>query len=322
VTLRVGIIGTGLIGRDHARRITQVLSGADVVAVTDLDHDAARRLAAELTNATVRATGHELIADDRVDAVLIASSAAAHEEHAIAAIESGKPVFCEKPLATTERAGRTIMAAEIATGRRLLQVGFMRRYDPAYRALKQTLDDGGIGQPLIFYSTHRTAAAPPTWSGDMAIIDAAVHDFDVSRWLLGEEFTSIQVFAGKQNTDRLRDPLVMMLETTSGVLVNIETSLNVGYGYDIRGEVVGESGAAALAAPGHGLPRGWQERFADAYDIELQEWINAVRAGDGATGPSTWDGYVAQVVSAAGIAALHNRERVAVELVDRHPIYE
>jgi myo-inositol 2-dehydrogenase/D-chiro-inositol 1-dehydrogenase len=322
VTLRVGIIGTGLIGRDHARRITQVLSGADVVAVTDLDHDAARRLAAELNNAAVRAAGHELIADDRVDAVLIASSAAAHEEHALAAIEAGKPVFCEKPLATTERAGRTIMAAEIAAGRRLLQVGFMRRYDPAYRALKQRLDDGGIGKPLIVYSTHRTAAAPPTWSGDMAIVDAAVHDFDISRWLLGEEFTSIQVFAGKQNSNSLRDPLVMVLETTSGVLVNIETSLNVGYGYDIRGEVVGESGATALAAPGHGLPRGWQERFADAYDIELQEWINSVRAGDGATGPSTWDGYVAQVVSDAGITALHSRERAAVELVERHPIYE
>jgi myo-inositol 2-dehydrogenase/D-chiro-inositol 1-dehydrogenase len=322
-----------MIGCEHGRRIAHVLSDADVVAVTDAYPDAAKQLAAELPNAAVRATGEELIADETVDAVVITSPASAHEEYAIAAIESGKPVFCEKPLASGERACRTIMAAEVATGRRLLQVGFMRRYDPAYRALKQTLDDGAIGRPLIYHSTHRTTAAPQTWSGDMAIIDAAVHDFDISRWLLGEEFTTIQVRAGKQNSHELRDPLVLILDTTSGVVVVVETSLNLGYGYDIRGEVVGEFGTAALADPGRalvrsarvrdlGTPRGWQERFADAYDIELQAWIDAVRAGEGATGPSAWDGYVAQVVSEAGITALHSGEPVAVELIEAPGIYE
>jgi myo-inositol 2-dehydrogenase/D-chiro-inositol 1-dehydrogenase len=167
----------------------------------------------------------------------------------------------------------------------------------------------------------------------MAIVDAAVHDFDISRWLLGEELTSIQVVAGKQNSHDLRDPLVMILETTSGVLVHVETSLNLGYGYDIRGEVVGQFGTAALSEPRRdlvrsagssriGVPRDWRERFADAYDVELQEWIDAARAGAGATGPSAWDGYVAQVVSEAGIAALHSGERVAVELIEKPGIYE
>ena len=319
--LRVGLIGAGLIGQDHARRITRVLAGATVVAVSDIDPDAARRLAAELPNAFVRATGHELVADERVDAVLIAAPAAAHEEYAVAAIEAGKPVFCEKPLAATEPAGRTIMAAEVAAGRRLLQVGFMRRYDPAYRELKQTVDGGAIGRPLIFHSLHRTVAAPPSWRGAMAIVDAAVHDFDISRWLLGVEFSRIRVFAGTPDRRRsdLHDPLVMVLETTSGPLVTVETSLNVGYGYDIRGEVVGESGTASLATVGR--PRDWRERFAAAYDIELQEWIDAVRAGEDATGPSTWDGYVAQVVSDAGIASLSGRETVAVRLVGKPAIY-
>jgi myo-inositol 2-dehydrogenase/D-chiro-inositol 1-dehydrogenase len=335
MTLRVGIIGTGLIGADHGRRITHALSGAEVVAVADIDLDAARQLAAELKIGTVQRTGHELIADDAVDAVLVASPAATHEAYAIAAIESGKPVFCEKPLATTERACRDIMAAEFATGRRLLQVGFMRRYDPAYQALKQALADGEIGTPLLYYSTHRTAAAPLGWSGDMAIVDAAVHDFDISRWLLGAEFTGVQVFAGRQNgrSPNLRDPLVMMLETTSGVLVNVETSLNIDYGYDIRGEAVGEFGTATLADFGRGLPRSgatgglampqdWRERFADAYDRELQVWINAAIAGEGATGPSAWDGYVAQVVSDAASTSLHARQHVAVELIERPAIYE
>jgi len=247
--------------------------------------------------------------------------AAAHEEYAVAAVVAGKPVFCEKPLASTELSCRAIMAAEVAAGRRLLQVGFMRRYDPAYRELKQTLDNGGIGRPLIFYSIHRTVAAPASWRGEMAIVDAAVHDFDVARWLLGAELRSIRVYAGRRNhrSPDLHDPLLMVLETTSGTVVNVETSLNVGYGYDIRGEVVGESGTASLAAPGR--PRDWRERFAAAYDIELQEWIDAVRAGQGASGPSTWDGYVAQVVSDAGITSLHARAPVPVNLVAKPAIY-
>lgn len=333
--VRVGIIGTGMIGRDHCRRITDVLAGAEVVGVTDVDLGAARHVAAALERATVHPTGHDLIGDENVQAVLIASPGSTHEEYAVAAIRAGKSVFCEKPLATTEQACRTIMDVEVAIGRRLLQVGFMRRYDPAYRALKKTIDDGVIGAPLIYYSSHRTAAAPQTWTGDMAIVDAAVHDFDISRWLFGEEFASIQVFAGRHNSrsGTVRDPLMMLLETSSGIVINIETSLNIGYGYDIRGEAVGERGTAALADSGRvnlrsagtaavAVPSGWRERFQDAYDVELQEWINAVRAGDGATGPSTWDGYVAQVVSEAGVKALHSGQRVAVELVERPAIYE
>ena len=140
----------------------------------------------------------------------------------------------------------------MARGERLVQVGFMRRYDASYRALKRAIDSGAVGAPLIYYSGHRNASVPEHYTKDMAIVDTAVHDFDVTRWLLGEELTSIRVLAAKPNSHGgdLQDPLLMILETASGVLVNVETSVNIRYGYDIRGEVVGEDGTAALAETG------------------------------------------------------------------------
>ncbi len=334
MTLKVGVIGTGMIGQDHVRRITQVLSGADIVAVSDANADVAREVAAGLKEATVHATGQQLIDDPNVDAVIVTSSGPTHEEYVVASIAAGKPVFCEKPLATTTEGCRNIMAAEVAHGSRLVQVGFMRRYDAAYRALKVTIDAGTVGAPLMYYSGHRNPSVPESYTKDMAIVDTAVHDFDVTRWLLGEEFAAIRVIAAKPNSHggELLDPLLMILETDSGVLVNVETSVNIRYGYDIRGEVVGETGTAALADRGlvvlrsshhvgGAVPADWRERFIDAYDVELQEWINAVVAGEGASGPSSWDGFAAQVVCDAGVDALHSGERVEIELGDKPALY-
>jgi len=334
MTLRVGVIGTGMIGQDHIRRITDVLSGADVVAVTDANADLAHEVASGLKTATVHQTGQDLIADANVDAVIVCSWGPTHEEYVLASIAAGKPVFCEKPLATTEEACRNIIEAEAAAGRRLVQVGFMRRYDSAYRALKKTIASGVIGAPLIYNSGHRNPSVPAHYTKDMAIVDTAVHDFDVMRWLLGEEFATIQVLAAKPNSlgGDLQDPLLMILKTRSGVLATVETSVNIRYGYDIRGEVVGESGTAALAdrgpvviraehTVGVAVPVDWRERFIEAYDTEFQEWINVLGTGEGPTGPSSWDGYVAQVVCDAGVRALYSGETVAIELIDKPAIY-
>jgi myo-inositol 2-dehydrogenase/D-chiro-inositol 1-dehydrogenase len=334
MTLRVGVIGTGMIGQDHIRRITQVLSGAEVVAVTDANDVVAKEVAAGLGTARVHASGQDLIADPDVDAVIVCSWGPTHEEYVLASIAAGKPVFCEKPLATTEAACRRIIDAEVAAGRRLVQVGFMRRYDAAYRALKEVIDSGEIGAPLMYYSGHRNPDVPSSYTKDMAIVDTAVHDFDVVRWLLGEELVGIRVLAPKPNRHggELLDPLLMILETTSGVLVNVETSVNIRYGYDIRGEVVGEDGTAALAdrnqvvirragAVSGRVPADWRERFIAAYDTEFQEWIDAVAAGSGASGPSSWDGLAAAVVCEAGVQALASGERVAVELGDKPALY-
>jgi len=120
MTLKVGVIGTGMIGQDHIRRLTQVVSGAEVVAITDANDVVAKEVAAGLPAATVHATGQDVIADTDVDAVIVCSWGPTHEEYVVAAIQAGKPVFCEKPLATTTDACRRIIEAEVGAGKRLV----------------------------------------------------------------------------------------------------------------------------------------------------------------------------------------------------------
>ena len=229
-----------------------------------------------------------------MDAVLVTSWGATHEEHVLAAIGAGKPVFCEKPLAPTSEACLRIVGAELAAGRRLVQVGFMRRFDAGYRALKAAVDDGQIGVPLLMHCAHRNPSAPPYgFTTDMIISDSAVHEMDLVRWLLREEVAATSVLKPRPSREGgadLQDPLILVLEMASGVLVDVEVFVNARYGYDIRGEVVGEAGTVALADTGvvrvttdgqrrgH-VPADWRERFGAAFDTELQEWLNAVAAG-------------------------------------------
>ena len=333
MTVRVGVVGVGMIGQDHIRRLTRVLSGVDVVAVSDVDTERARTVADGVRDAAVFPTGEELVAADRVDAVVVCSWGETHEQYVLAALAAGKPVFCEKPLATTPEACLHILAAEAALGRRLVQVGYMRRYDAAYRALREVVHSGDIGLPLLMHCTHRNPSVPGYYRKESAITDTAVHEIDLVRWLFGEEIAATQVLVPRRsrNGGELQDPLVLLLEMASGLLVDVEISVNIRYGYDIRGEVVGEDGTAALgeASPvrirragqaADRVPADWRERFAGAYDVELQEWVDAV-AGAGDLGPSSWDGYAAAVVSDAAVEALHSGERVAVELIDKPALY-
>ncbi|WP_129663994.1 Gfo/Idh/MocA family oxidoreductase [Phytoactinopolyspora endophytica] len=333
MAVRVGVIGVGVIGQDHVRRLTHVLSGSRVVAVTDADAARAHEVARRVPGATVRATGRDLIAADDVDAVLVASWGATHEEYVVACIEAGKPVFCEKPLAPSGDAAARIVDAEVAAGRRLVQVGFMRRYDPAYVELKGVVQEGSIGLPLLMHCAHRNASPPPYYEAHMAVTETAVHEFDMVRWLLEEEITAVTVLRPRpsRHGGDVQDPLLLLLETSNGVLVDLETSVNIRYGYDIRCEVVGEDGTAelgpvspvvvrrdgALTAP---VPPDWQGRFERAYDVELQHWVDSVTAGE-AIGPSTWDGYAAAVIADAGLRSLGSRDRVPVELRDKPDLY-
>ncbi|MCZ0997344.1 Gfo/Idh/MocA family oxidoreductase [Streptomyces mirabilis] len=319
MTVRVGVIGAGMIGQDHIRRLTEAVTGARVSAVTDIDHVRATEVAARVGAGSLP-TGAALIASPEVDAVLVTSWGPTHAEHVLNAVTAGKPVFCEKPLATTAEDCLRIVEAERAHGRRLVQVGFMRRFDVGYRQMKEVLASGSIGAPLIVHCAHRNPTVPESYTSVMAAQDTAVHEIDVLRWLLDDEIVSAQVITPRATGKRfahLKDPQIMLFETANGVRVDLEVFVNCQYGYDIQCETVGEEGLVRLPDPaavgvrtaGHhetAVPQDWKGRFADAFDTEFREWIAAVGTGSEPTGPSAWDGYAATVITDAAVGSLES----------------
>jgi myo-inositol 2-dehydrogenase/D-chiro-inositol 1-dehydrogenase len=327
------VIGAGMIGQDHIRRLTDVVTGAEVVAVTDLDAARAAEVAAPV-GARAVASGSDLIGQSDVDAVLVTSWGPTHAEHVLAAIAAGKPVFCEKPLATEADDCLRIVEAEMAYGRRLVQVGFMRRYDTGYRELKKVIDAGEIGTPLMVHCAHRNASVPESYHSGMAAQDTAVHEIDVLRWLLDDEIVSVQVLSPRRTGKRfehLQDPQIMLFETAEGVRIDLEVFVNCQYGYDIQCETVGEDGLVRLPEPARALvraggvsrsavPQDWRERFVSAFDVEFQEWVDAIAVGE-PTGPSAWDGYAATVISDVTVEALNSGRIIPVAMKDRPAFY-
>ena len=223
-------------------------------------------------------------------------------------------MLCEKPLATTAEACLRVIEAEVASGRRLVSLGFMRRFDPLYEELRAVL--GAAGAPLLVHCAHRNAQAPAIYTSEMLITSSCVHEIDISRWLLGEEIVAATVRAPRstrQAPDGLVDPQLILLETASGVLIDVEVFVNAKYGYDIRCEVVGEQGTVRLAEQ---VAPDFRSRFATAYRRELDCWVQGLTDG-----PSAWDGYAANAVADACLASLANGERVEVELVEQPALY-
>jgi myo-inositol 2-dehydrogenase / D-chiro-inositol 1-dehydrogenase len=333
MTLGIGVVGTGQMGRYHVERLAGSVLGAEVVAVSDVFVEGAKQVA-EQVGARAYSDGHELIADDQVQAVLIASPGPTHEELTLACLAADKPVLCEKPLAPTVDACLRVLEAETARPRRLIQVGFMRRYDDGFRALKAATDGGRVGRPLLLHCRHRNATVPPGFTSDMMITDSVVHDIDVTRWLLGQEIVATTVFKARPSSlapEGLQDPQMVLLETSDGVLVDVESFVTCRFGYDIRYELVGESGTVALgehpgvqvrAEGGHQgpIPADYRERFGGAYQSELQEWVAGVLRGE-VVGPSAWDGYATTAVAEAAVESQTKGGTVAVELVEQPALY-
>ena len=332
MTVRVGIIGVGIMGADHARTLATQVPGGQLQAVQDADAGRMTSVAAETGAARTIGDPLALIADASIDAVIIASPDKTHREFTLACIAAGKPVLCEKPLAPTARECLEIVAAESKRGRRLVQTGYMRRFDPAYVELKAKLRSGDLGAALIFHCVHRNVSAPAWFDSKMAIGNSAVHEFDIARWMLDSELTSVRAFKPKGGAHNSAGaPVFLVLEAASGQLVNIEVFNNATYGYDVRGEIVGEKGTASLRAPvriesnlsqanSTAYPLDWRPWFADAYRIQLQAWIKSIESGV-PVGASAWDGYAAAAVAEAGQLALEKKDQVAIRSEARPALY-
>jgi len=334
MTMRVGLIGAGNIGGSHARDLAGRVAGSSVSVVFDVDRDRASALAAEVGGRAVGAYQDVIEAAD-VDAVLIASPDDCHAEQALACLAVGKPTLCEKPLAPNEADARRVLDAEVAIGRRLIMMGFMRRFDPGYVELKATFGPDGIGDPLIIRNSHRNEVAPYGLDSALSITNAAIHEIDINRWLTDDEYAWVEVLTGRNGPltpEGQHDPLFLLLKTRLGTVVDVEMYVQSQLGYEVTCAVTGGTGAAEMADGayvnasralhrGHSLPQQWLGRFGEAYRLQLQAWITSLEQGTVPPGASTWDGYVGAVVATAAVASLRTGQRQAIELPPRPGLY-
>lgn len=330
--LKIGLVGTGAIGRTHIERINNKLSGAKVIACADKNADFCRSVA-EKYGLKAYETGEEMIAAPDVDAVIVTTLDPFHAEYVLAAIAAGKPVFCEKPLAPDAETCRKIVDAEIASGKHLVQVGFMRRYDAGYMQLKEAITSRKYGEPLLLHCAHRNPSVGDDYDTLMEVENSMIHEIDVLRWLLGEDYATAEVRYGKKCRrahDKLQDPQVMILTTKSGVRIDVEAFVTTGHCYQIKCEVVCEDGILNLpesptinvcagANVGHEIDSDWSTRFAEAYNTEFQQWINATKEGR-VDGPTAWDGYAGQVAAAAASKARDTQSIVPI-VYDEMPAF-
>ncbi|MFJ9243967.1 Gfo/Idh/MocA family oxidoreductase [Streptomyces sp. NPDC101776] len=327
-TLRIGVIGAGNMGADHAKTLHRHVSGAVVTMVADLDEGRATGVAGALPGARATGDPYAVIADPEVDAVVVASHDSTHADLSIAAVRAGKPVLCEKPLAPTVGACLRVVREEQRTGRPLISLGFMRRFDPAYVELREALTVGACGAPLLLHCVSRGVSSAPGATDESSITGSAIHEFDTVPWLLDSTVVEVSWHASRSASavTGLRDPHLMLLRTADGVLTTVEVFLNATYGYDVRCEVVGEHGTLALANPARliadsartrsqGYPADWRPRFADAYRLELQAWTDAVATGGPPPLATARDGLLAGAVAEAAITSMKNGGRtIAVQV--------
>ena len=335
--MKLGLIGAGGIGRMHTDIIMNKIPGAEIVAVNDISKENMKKVTDKYPTVKTFEDPHELIRSEFVDAVIVTTWDRTHEEFVVSCIKAGKRVFCEKPLSNTAQACINIMNAEIEAGRKYLTVGFMRRYDPGYVQVKEAITSGRIGQPLLLHEQHRNAH--PTGekhTTDMSANGALVHEFDITRWLTGDEYETAQLICPRstRNADPdLIDPQMVILRTKSGIHIDLEIYMNCIYGYDIHCEVVGEEGTASLPDPSAAVIREkgaytykidpvWINRFADAYVIEMRDWIKCLEE-DVLTGPTAWDGYAAAATAEACTKSrLAGGEVIRVEMIEKPDLYK
>jgi myo-inositol 2-dehydrogenase / D-chiro-inositol 1-dehydrogenase len=327
--LRIGLLGTGRIGRMHAELLAHRVAGAVLAGVFDVDISAAGAVARRL-GVPAAENADELIGSKDVDAVAICTSADTHVELIEAAADAGKAIFCEKPIAhDLSQVDRSLGAVERAGV--LFMVGFNRRFDPSHRSVHDAVASGAVGDVHILRITSRDPEPPPLTyvrvSGGI-FLDMTIHDFDMARYVTGSEVVEVTA-QGRVRVDPSFaeasdvDTAVVLLVHESGALTLIDNSRRAVYGYDQRVEAFGSDGLAASEnAPEHAgvlrtaagarqprLPYFFLERYAQSYVEEWRAFVAAVRDGSASPVPGA-DGRAALVAGLAAGRSLHEQRPV------------
>lgn len=341
--IKVGFIGCGNMGRDHIDRIANRMGNATITAVYDLYPEAAQKAIDDFgLTARICADADELIDADDVDVVVMASRNDAHLDPLLHCIRVGKPVFTEKPMTIDAADSWKVVEAEVAAGKKLVQVGFNRRYDTGYEQMKQIIDSGRIGELLCGDCRHFNASAATSYYGtDNVVNDTLIHECDILHYLFQDDYKAVEIKCARQNrlnpngAEKLREPQIAIIEFAHGAIVTVEANVNCQYGYDIQCRLVGESGTVNL--PDVATPEvrqagtiecaisdDWFARFLDAYDKEFRGFFNRIERDEEPSGQmaTAWDGYVANVAADAMLKSLHEGGRVEIELPERPALYD
>jgi inositol 2-dehydrogenase len=297
--LGVGVLGVGEMGRRHAENLRRLVPEATLVAVADVAAQRARQVADELEVEHAYGSLDEMVQRKDIDAVVIATPDKFHAQAIRVAAAAGKDILCEKPIAVTIEDADAALR-EVAKAKVRLQIGFMRRYDPAYAAAMKRIEAGEIGTPVIFKSVGRDKDEPPMAAyqsnvNGMLFYSNSIHDFDLARWLMRDEVSEVQAYT----TTTIRPEVasfgdvvagVVNLKFAHGAIGNIESYVQAVYAYDVRTEILGSKGAifvgtvdktpaVVLTAEGgkRALADHFLSRFADAYLAEMQDFVHRVR---------------------------------------------
>ena len=296
--LGVGVLGVGEMGKRHAENLRQLVPEAALVGIADASPERARQVAEELELDNWYSSLDAMLQRRDLDAVLIATPDKFHAQAVEAAVRAGKDVLCEKPLALNLADARAALDAVAKAGRRL-QVGFMRRYDPAYAAAMKRIEAGEIGVPIIFKSVGRDKEAGPIAAYEsringMLFYTNTIHDFDLARWMMQDEVSVVHAYTTvsiRPEVAEFADVVasVVNLKFDKGAIGNIESYAQAGYGYDVRTEIIGSKGSILvgtlyktpvtfLAAQGSTQPIAdyFLSTFADAYLAEIRDFVDTM----------------------------------------------
>lgn len=329
---KIGLVGLGRLGSYYVSLLSGLARVLDLVAVADPIPDRARALAGEYQIPKSYPDSLALMDDPEIDAVLIVTPTSTHRELIEAAASRNLAVFCEKPLALTLT---DALAARQAVERSgiFFHMGFMRRFDPAYRRVKAEIDSGRIGSPVFFRSTSRDAFPPPLEFVDPAksgglIIDMGIHDIDLARWYVGriDSLTAVGSALAYPEMKSLGevDNAIVTLVFEKGPLGVLDMSRTAVYGYDVWTEIVGTEGTLQIGRQTENsiltLRKGvvcadtfpsFKERFHEAFRSQLEDFARNLSTG---TPPSVSieDGIHALRVALAATQALHSGAKVVV----------